>query len=263
MRPAFRIGWLLLPLGLVAAGPPDPIRALLTDVRDGHEDVRRSACDALADLGPDAGSAVPDLLDALEDRSWRGRWSAAAALLHIAPTEPAVTRAIVSALGDPSNVDREDIAYSLERVYPRPTWAVPVLANQVKDKQAGYAAASTLAAFGPDAAAAVPSLIESVHSNDEDTRAHACHALGRIGAAAKPAVPALAELLASPDKRNRAAAASALCDLGALSEAAVPTLVRATQDHEIDIRIEAAFTLGRIGYAQSKSLPAFKPPLKD
>lgn len=269
MPRCIRMSVLLISLVLLArpaagAGATDRITALVTEMKEGHEEVRNLACDALAEMGPEARAAVPELLAGLRDRTWPGRGGTARALLHIAPTDPIVVTEVLKALGDSPARVREDVAFALGNVTPPATWAVPKLAELIKDKDwsVAYAAADSLEQLGPDAAAAVPALIGLLRASDESVRSAAIRALGKIGPEAKPAVATLVVLLGSADEGDRVRASAALRHLAGVADAAIPALVRAMNDELPGVRLNAVFTLGRLGYKQSAALPAFTPPLK-
>ena len=74
-----------------------------------------------------------------------------------------------------------------------------------------WLALQLLQALGPDAAEAIPVLIEGLDEYpSKNHRLHAMRVLGAIGPAAKPAVPALSKYLAEEDDKIRKAALDAL-----------------------------------------------------
>jgi len=85
------------------------------------------------------------------------------------------------------------------------------------------AAADALGRIGP---AAVPSLVEALHSPDALVRLKAIEVLGRMGSDAHDAVPELIKLLDDSDSSVRKAAARTLGLIGPAANAAVPALMR-------------------------------------
>jgi hypothetical protein len=85
------------------------------------------------------------------------------------------------------------------------------------------AAADALGRIGP---AAVPNLVEALHSQDATVRLKAIEVLGRMGSDAHEAVPELINLLDDPDPTVRKAAARTLGLIGPAANAAVPALMR-------------------------------------
>jgi HEAT repeat protein len=86
-----------------------------------------------------------------------------------------------------------------------------------KDNAVRYSAANAISKQGPDAAEAIPALIEMLNHWDTMTRAAAAGAIGHIGINCKkevePAVPALREALSDRENIVRRAAATALQDI--------------------------------------------------
>lgn len=151
---------------------------------------------------------------------------------------------------------------------------VPAILPFLKDSdpRVRWFAAEALANIGPDARAAVPSLIEALQSDvvatgkDEENfnvltkapiRLIAAYALGRIGPDARAAVPALTTALSGPDSRVRLAAARALGRMGEAARPAVPNLVRlATRESNNQVAVQAAESLRELGPIARKGLIA-------
>ena len=117
-----------------------------------------------------------------------------------------------------------------------------------------------LAAVGPEAKDAVPVLIDSLASDDQEVRGTACYALGKMGAGAAEAVPALEKRLEELDGASRTALVWALLQIRpgdqALEAKAVPLLVEAL-NHEMELaRAEAAMCLGGIASAATPEIIA-------
>jgi len=81
-------------------------------------------------------------------------------------------------------------------------------------------------ALGRIGSAAVPTLIDALHSPDRAVRIKAIEVLGRMGSDAKDAVPQLVKLLDDPDEAVRKSASRTLGRIGPLADSAVPSLVR-------------------------------------
>jgi vesicle coat complex subunit len=86
-----------------------------------------------------------------------------------------------------------------------------------KDNAMRYSAARAISKLGPDAAEAVPALVEMLKHWDTMTRAAAAGAIGNIGINCKkevaPAIPALNDALKDNENIVRRAAATALQDI--------------------------------------------------
>lgn len=90
-------------------------------------------------------------------------------------------------------------------------WIVDLGSN---DPQVRLLAAWAVGSIGPDAAPAVPALIELLGDADPVTRLQACSALANIGPAAGPAEQRLRELLHDPNAEVRGYAQMALMEIG-------------------------------------------------
>jgi HEAT repeat protein len=202
------LGCLVLAAACCTARAAD-VTKLVADLKSNDADVRRAAAKEIGEMGPDAKSASPALLNALKKDK-----------------DLFVRRFAAQALGD---------------VEADPKTAVPALAAVLKEtdkKELVEAAVTSLGKMGPTA---VPALIDAVKSKDaaptkgkpkkkgpapDDptalVRTKAIEALGNIGAKAKPAVPVLITALRDPSVR--AEAAEALGNIGPDAKDAIPAL---------------------------------------
>lgn len=202
---------------IVMLGEPDP-RA------------RLNAMQALAEFGPRARPAAPAIVRAIEDDDYRVRQTAIQLLLWTpiswpdARTRADALRAVVRSLDDPDPAVRIFAAQSLAEV--------------------GHGAA------------AMPVLIEALRSHDRgNQRKRALWTLGRMGPQAAGAVPALVELVMEEpgddrmarDQRVRAAAILYRCGR---REAVLPVLRSGLQEFDIVTRrvAEAALASGVPGH---------------
>jgi HEAT repeat protein len=87
----------------------------------------------------------------------------------------------------------------------------------------------------------------------------AADALSRIG---EPAVPALVGALTDPEVNVRIQAARALARLGPPAKDAVPALTKALDDPDIGVRQNAARALGQIGPDAKEAVPELIRSLK-
>ena len=181
--------------------------------------------------------------------------------------------------------------------------AIPRVAGALKSPKLHMYSARVLQRIGPDAAAAVPQLIEALKTTDDVAfrrelnfalasigpasapaiseltktfenrdlsypKPSAAYALGKIGPAAKAAVPVLRkEAESSEDPLHKMAAMYALRKIQpddmAIKRAAVPLAV-AGLSHERDlVRIESANSLGEIGIAGPRVIDALKMATQD
>jgi HEAT repeat protein len=144
--------------------------------------------------------------------------------------------------------------------------AKPVVDDVIKalddsDPMVQGEAAVAIAAIGPDAAAAVPTLLKTLADDKAapDSRYSAAYALGRIGPAAQSATETLRSLIASPDEVLATVAAWSMLKITpedkTLLDQAIPALRKAVRADRELVRLEAAVSLGDIGPAASSAIP--------
>ncbi len=146
---------------------------------------------------------------------------------------------------------RQFAAASLEELGPAAKEAIPALEQTLKSEQdlgICIAAASALAAIGPEG---VPALTSALTLAVYDKQWSILQALGKLGPAAKSAVPALMKLLRTEVPHDflgvRREAASSLGKIGPEAGAAIPALIEALKDKDWTVRSQAAEALGEIG----------------
>jgi HEAT repeat protein len=209
-----------------------------TAAEDSHWMVRYEAGRALSWMGE---SAVPVLIDGMESRDPDTRRAAMEVLEMIGPdAQPALPQLMSEAL-----------SYIALPCSERSTRApLPLMA---------------LASIGPGAAVSVPLFLDALEHGTDADRPRAAAALAGFGPAAAPAVTALVRTLGTrgthkdrfhpvgsqTDDRTwlRESSAQALGRIGPLALRATPALVKALKDPSIEVKIEAARALGRIGHA--------------
>jgi HEAT repeat protein len=225
-------------------------------------ELRTMAAKMLGDFGSHPEIVGPALAAALQDSDPRVIGHALDALAALGPKIlPKVTDAI-------KNPKRRHFAAGLiYRLGPQAAPAVPAIIEALRETAANEddllfrrQAQVALAAVGPEAKDAVPVLIDSLASDDQEVRGTACYALGKIGAGAAEAVPALEKHLEGSDGASHTAAVWALLQIRpgdqALEAKAVPLLVKAL-NHELELaRAEAAACLGGIASAATPEIIA-------
>lgn len=119
-----------------------------------------------------------------------------------------------------------------------------------------FYAAWTLGRIGPDAAPAVPALLEARTDLNGDVRRKAVYALGRIRPPADQTIPVLIETFKDDDVDVRRAAVEAVAGYG---KEAVPALIAALGDKSFAVRRQAVLTLTEIGPEAVPALAALRP----
>ena len=269
-------------------------------LRDEHSPDRDRAALALGCLGPDARSAVPDLITAA-GHPGHVRF-ACDALGRIGMHAELAIPLLMERIREQST-QRDGLAYAnsdLQALARIGAPAVPILTESLTARDEAFRpfAADALGRIGPPAKAAVPSLIwalsdEAQRDAFDPLRYKAVVALGRIGPEARPAIPALERLFAdnmlgewepfhelvqaldrlgSPPVDPLLAmflgekspyAATELAGLGPRAGAAVPRLRAALADPRIQVRVDAAVALAWIAPPAPESLPVLIDALKN
>ncbi len=190
------------------------------------------------------------------------RWAAAAVLQEFETRKGFA--GVVEALKHSSSDVREQAAGQLRAYGPEAEAAIPTLVEIAKtdsDYGARLGAASALGAMG---AAAVPALRGLLAPGELQDRWGVIFALGKIGQAAAPAVPELAQILKTDtDQKQRQAAAETLGKIGADAASAIPALIDAMRDKDQFVRYHAVVALGAMGPAAPQAIPALKKALRD
>ena len=238
------------------------VKALVNGLMDEHENHRVAAARGLLELSaPEAVSKEIDALEAKLDPQQVDRLLDAFAALG----GRVVPRAI-ELLKDPKRRERAIIV--LKKIGPEAAPAVPDLVNLLKDKDPKIRteALFALAAIGPKAAAAVSLTTELLADTDRDVKLTAAYALGKFGSEARPAAPMLRKLLDSDDELVGLTGVWALLQIEPASEEhvrlAVPQMTAALKSPLAFIRAEAAMTLGDLGKAAVSALPALEAAAK-
>ena len=195
------------------------------------------AIKSLALFGPLAGEAAPELVELLEDESVAPlpRLAAIEALGRIGPAQPEVLPAISRALRAGLSPSGTDDADTMERA---------------------VAAAEMLELFRGQAASTTPALIRATLSPNVLLRRAAANTLGLIGPSAAPALPALADLVLFDDVAEvRDLAARAM---GRIGSAAEPILIQLLQDADPEVRRRVATACRELGRAAPETVAAIE-----
>ena len=182
------------------------VPALTDSLKSDDAKVRIAAAQALSEIGPVAGAAVPGLLNqALHDPVLYAGTTAAGALRNIDLT---AARQVMAAY-------------------------VPALHDA--DVQKRRNACAMLEGLGPVAKPAVPALSAVLDDANETVRMHAVGALGEIGIPASLVIPALTKALHDPAQTVRHRALAQFAFSIPPSEAVVPHLKQLVEDKDRSI----------------------------
>jgi HEAT repeat protein len=236
-------------------GGTEPIEGLKA-LQHPEAKVRYRACQTLADLGPLAKFAVPELRETLKDKSPIVRVKAAEALWKIEKT-PAVTLlpVLLDALKEKDANVRAAAPPVIALIGAKAASALPTLVNALKDKELDVklSAIAALGDLGPIAKGTAADLLEL--TNDKEfflLEAFVGASLGNLGPGA---LPALTKALAAPSYDQRRVAAYALGTMGPAAAPAAKELDVALKSDDVATRRQVIRTLGKIGPAAQKSVP--------
>lgn len=210
----------------------------------------------LATLGPAARTVLPTVLQALRDSDREVREAAADALGRISPERK------VEAFRE---LNREALA-----ALPAILQALRDVTNTHEALPGAVRTLHALAALGPAAAAAVPTLVwfvterpptpapsaavEAFLSSGESLwRSEAWAALGEIGVSTPEAVRALAASAVIPQSGDSRSACLALARLGPAARLAVPALQTAMRTENPNLQLHAAYALPTVAPDQAEA----------
>ncbi len=251
--------WALFELGPKAAQAAEPLARLLDD-----PEVRIPALHALEHIGPEAFRVVPEIVRLLNHPDFYVRVGAVLALGEIGcplnkrdrsgRRSPSEWVAIVA---EPLMVTYRDDDASLSSqaagmLSVMENLAKPVLAEAITmlddpSHRRQSAAIGLITGLGPDAAAAVPKLIEMHENKSEDIRY--INTLAAIGPAAKSAIPVLEEYAAKEDSGpNRAESYYALfCIRNELSDLRKMVELLKDADEDLETKKRVVKLLNELG----------------
>ncbi len=178
------------------------------------------AVNALVMLG---NSAVPDLLDALEDPDNPMRWRIIDLLGQLG--DPGAIPVLMATLDDPDSTLRYSAVVALGEIADPGTAGVIRDMLSDEDSDVRYGAATALVTLKD--VDAIPDLLTALRDDDQGVRGSASTALGAIGSAA---VPGLLEALKDSNPWTRALAARALGQIG--DRQAITPLLDCLRDDE-------------------------------
>ena len=195
-------------LALVRIDPDSVLPVLLEAEREGGRAGMEAVLPALEQLGPKARDVVPDLVELLR---------------HPRPYPP--SQAGPPPQGDGGGVGRDRLhertAVFLARLNPLQAVSFLVQGLRGEASSSRYPYYEALKELGPEAAPAVPELIELLKNPDGTVRSRAVSLLGNIG---KPAVPALLAVLQGEKGDAQALAVESLGRNGPEARDALPLL---------------------------------------
>lgn len=226
-----------------ASAVPDLIKA----VKHASPYTRRASIAALGQIGAPAAQAIPALLEVVRTETGYVRFNAAEALWLLGK-HPVVVPTLIRILAEK---DRDTLAYSPRAAH--------------RDEGALQRSAATfLGQIGaPEAKQALPVLGLSLGEAKGWTRETIAEAIWRIGGQPDVVLPVMIECLDDDDILARLCAMGFLGDLGAAAKPAVPALLRKLSKNEDPLRFMVVDTLGQIGPGAAAAIPVLSRLLTD
>jgi uncharacterized protein (TIGR03067 family) len=200
----------------------------------------------------------------LTDKEWGERWWAAEALAEIGPPAKDAVPDLIKALKDPEHFVRGAAARALGSIGPAAADAVPALAlmlDEVSLLTRPYAL-KALKEIGLSSKGAAEVFVKLLGDEDEKVRSIALEAFRRAGAAGKPAIPALVAVLGKKDTRAKPTALEALIAIGPADAETTKVVVNLLQDSDEAVRRKAIPTLVSIAPTRKEFLPTLTSELK-
>jgi HEAT repeat protein len=227
-----------------------------------HEKGRYWACVALAEAGPKAKAAVPELSKLLAHKEPEIRMEAAIALGQIGPDSKTAAPQLIKALSDEQNSVRYAAAFAVGKIGVKD--AVGELTKNLdsQDHFLRMVSAWSLAKLKPTDTAtvdrAVKLLVDSLKDSDRRVRAAAARGLQELELPHETLVDAFTTLLADKDPEVRGNVVDALSTLGVK---ALPKLIKALEND--DMQSLAVEVIRRLGPQAKDAVPALILELKD
>ncbi len=265
------------------------VPALINLLNGPNREMRLSAADVLARIGPAARAAVPSLIRAIDhpeptDVAETLKIRSVRALGRIGPDAAAAIPSLNRLFGE-DGVDQCEIVVALNGIGAPPVWklvdaflldadfraahdlawlgpkaheAIPALKKALADKrpQVRFSSAAALAFIEPAATESIPVLVDALnHLDDRELEvSDAPAALARFGPKARAAVPKLAELVRKGS--TDPGLVEALVQIDPDGKESVPALISALDDDDSGVVTIAAIGLGLLGPRAKVALPA-------
>ena len=232
------------------------VPALVKRLGDRH--LRTLIASILAEIGPDAKSAIPELLKMARDKDRAARIEAVLALAAMGSAARSAVPELIRFLKSPKAEGRGGAVYALVKIGAADI--VPILERTVKDpddEMLRMVSAWGLVSLRPGnprvAKLALSHLIKGLSHDHPVARREAVMALGKLGNRAAPSVPKLISLLDTPDPLLRAEILHSLGQVGPKARPAIVSAVKSLHHPDPQVRAAGAYFLGKMGRS---SLPA-------
>jgi HEAT repeat protein len=252
---------------LVELGPSanSALPALINVVNDENMEIAEAAIKLLGKIGPEAKPSIPVLKQFIERGSGNVVFTAISTLAAIGGDDPAVVSFLVGLLEGYDLGAARTAANSLKFPLTKEALSalIRIFSDETREKDLRAWAFRAVGSMGADGASAAPALIKYINyssgSNYADIPFPAQKALTDIGTAA---VPSLVQSLAAGGP-NSDRIIDTLAKIGPGAKDAIPALVSSLKHKNWKIRYAAATALGDIGPAASDAVAPLTIALGD
>jgi HEAT repeat protein len=232
--------------GFTVLGPDakSAVPELIRLLRDDDGGVRSTAASCLGSIGPAAELAVPDLIKVWQSALSAGHFNpdAAYALGEIGPSAQAAIPSLKAGLTNNSLFCRVVSQAALINIH---AISISPVIEQLKDTTNAHwgEAVAVASRCGTNAIPAVPLFISFLNCTNENVQRNCLSILGKFHQDPDACIPAIVPFLNSKSDDLRQNAINALCRFGKAAEPAVPTLLRCLDDTQYKVRESATNAL--------------------
>lgn len=222
------------------------IPQLIDALQSGNTQERRNAARALSELGTEAAEALPALIPALEDGDEQVWFHAVTAIARVGPQAlpavPALLENLTESGRKGANPKWYRSAFALGSIGPA---ALPKLRPALKnpDFRIRSGASKAIGWFGEKAAPAIPELVKLLNDENGNVRLHAAETLGKIGT---PAIPELRKCLQGTNRQLQLSALSAVQTMGVKARPLYEILIPIAAVPAPELQIQALRSLRHI-----------------
>ena len=230
------------------------IPQLMKCLKDVDWTVRTASAESISKIGKESTVAIPKLIIALEDKDWRVQYRIINTLAEIgAESIPS----LVEVLEHKNKNVRKGAIDALSEMKisdPKIIKNISLLLNDKVERVRGKAA-DALRSIGKDA---LPALIGALESANTKMKILIISAIGGIGKEANQAIPIIIDFLKNPDQQKVYSKS-----FGASLKRALTAFIQDPTSKKATIRVEAARSLGRIGFDSEDAIHSLEKALND
>jgi HEAT repeat protein len=233
-----------------------PLQFVLEDLQSQDVRDRLRAVTALENVGEIGRTAVPQLIQLLDEQAGpefvaaNVRGAAAQALGNMGQAAEVSVPNLVMRLSDRQPEVRSAAVEALSKLGPGVARSLPQLMVLLKADDVGTqaSAAEAVGNLGMASQGAIPDLLQLMKSGNSEVIASATQAIGKMGPAAKDAAPVLVQVLLDERSKplTKGYAAAALGNLGEAGRVAIPYLTTASKNLDSDLRDRATQALRKL-----------------